>query len=324
MRALQRAPGDSRENRPRCFERGHCSMAQYIACDAHLKYSVFRIWTEGEGLGPFIRVEHADGELGRFLGTLEKGSPVALETTGFYGWLVEAVEAAGLEPHLAHAAEAKKLMGGTHKNDAHDADGLLRLLRNGTLPEVWVPPAAVRDLRGLVRGRLALRRYQSALKCRIHGILNHYGVKQWVLEEDQVECHDWLSTKNQAQLMKAIEALPSATREATRQQWLVIQTLEQHIHSLERSIEARKNCNHFLKWAFVEAANVVVAHKASYASKHPHVVELYERVKATTKLSGKAKVAVARHLAESAWWVLSRKQLYREPSSARVASSNNG
>jgi transposase len=85
-----------------------------------------------------------------------------------------------------------------------------------------------------------------------------------------------------------------------------------------------KTCNHYLKWAFVEAANVIAAQRKRMAAKHPHVTRLYERVKANTKISGKAKVAVARHLAEACWWIWTKKQIYREPTSAAVASSNNG
>jgi hypothetical protein len=123
-------------------------MTQYIGCDAHLKYSVFRVCEDGGSMGPEIRVEHSSGELQRFLKTLTPGSPVALETSRFYGWIVKAIEEAGLEPHLAHAAEAKKRIGGSHKTDAMDAAGLVRLLRSGTLPEVWIPPAAPRTCAG--------------------------------------------------------------------------------------------------------------------------------------------------------------------------------
>ncbi len=56
-------------------------MTQYIGCDTHLKYSVFRIMDEAGTLGPGIRVEHAGGELERFLTTLPAGSPVAVEAT---------------------------------------------------------------------------------------------------------------------------------------------------------------------------------------------------------------------------------------------------
>ncbi len=74
----------------------------------------------------------------------------------------------------------------------------------------------------------------------------------------------------------------------------------------------RKECNHFLKWAFVEAVEAVVVHQESMSARH--VVRLYRRVKNNkTDRHNKAVVAVARHLAEAAWHVLSGNQDYREP-----------
>jgi transposase len=248
--------------------------------------------------------------------SLPAGSPVALESTGSYGWLVRAIEEAGLEPHMGHALEVKKRVGGAHKTDTVDARGLAILLRNGTLPEVWIPPAGVRDLRGMVRSRLALRRHQSSFKCRIHAVLSHYGMKQWVEEGvgDILGPTIWLEVGDiqrfpNAQHLAGYAGLVPRTHSSGGKTW--------------RGSTA-KSCNHNLKWAFVEAANVIASQRQKMQRKHPHVVGLYHRVKATTKLSGKAKVAVARHLAESTWWILTKKQFYREPTSARVASSNNG
>ncbi len=48
-----------------------------------------------------------------------------------------------------------------------------------------------------------------------------------------------------------------------------------------------------------------------------HVVQLYERLKAT-KGHSVAVGAVARHLAEAAYWVLTTKSPYKEPQHARV------
>lgn len=79
--------------------------------------------------------------------------------------------------------------------------------------------------------------------------------------------------------------------------------------------------NHFLKWAFVEAANVIVAHQKQWPQRH--AVRLYQRLKAS-KCHGKAATAVARHLAESSWWILTKKQAYREPAPATMSSSENG
>ena len=56
-----------------------------------------------------------------------------------------------------------------------------------------------------------------------------------------------------------------------------------------------------------------------------HVVRLYQSVK-RRKNHQKAVVAVARHLAEAAWWVLTKQEVYREPRSPRkkALSSTHG
>lgn len=83
-------------------------MKQYIGCDAHARYLIFVRMDEQGKAGQPVRVEHDELEMLRFLGTLPVGSPVALETSGNWYWLVRAMEQAGLDPHLAHALELKK------------------------------------------------------------------------------------------------------------------------------------------------------------------------------------------------------------------------
>jgi len=60
-------------------------------------------------------------------------------------------------------------MGLTKKTDTLDARGLAILLRNGTLPEVWIPPSELRDQRELLRLRIFLVRLRTRVKNRIHG-----------------------------------------------------------------------------------------------------------------------------------------------------------
>ncbi len=74
--------------------------------------------------------------------------------------------------------------------------------------------------------------------------------------------------------------------------------------------KVRDDVNRYLKWALVEAANVVVLNQSRWAGRH--TVRLYQRIKAR-KGYAKAIGAVARHLAESAWHVLVREQDYRDP-----------
>jgi transposase len=77
----------------------------------------------------------------------------------------------------------------------------------------------------------------------------------------------------------------------------------------------RSDVNHYLKWAFVEAANTVALHHRRRPQRH--VSQLYQRLRAR-KGHAKAIGAVARHLAEAAFHVLSRQQAYRDPTLAAV------
>jgi transposase len=82
----------------------------------------------------------------------------------------------------------------------------------------------------------------------------------------------------------------------------------------------RKPCNHYLKWAFIEAANVVVRHRHHPAWKTKYVCQIYDRV-SRRKGHAVAVGAVARHLAESAFWILKRQQPYRPPTSRQACQA---
>jgi len=58
-----------------------------------------------------------------------------------------------------------------------------------------------------------------------------------------------------------------------------------------RYSRTRPDVNRYLKWAFVEAANVIARHRK--ALSHRHVARLYERVR-QSKGHGRAAIAVAR------------------------------
>jgi transposase len=253
------------------------------------------------------------------------------------------------------------------------------MLRNDSLPEVWIPPASLLDLRDLMRTRLSMRQQGSELKCRILAACRRYGVRRY--KEDG---KDLFAESRRPKLAVTIARLPQECRIATSEEWALLTQLEEHIEALEQRIRQRiaslgwvrllktlpavgtilgstiyleigevsrfpdpahlasyaglvptvhasggkcwqgptpRSANHFLKWAFVEAANLICARQKTWADKH--VVQLYQRLRAT-KCHGKAVTAVARHLAESSWWILSKKQPYREPALATMSSSKNG
>jgi len=91
-------------------------------------------------------------------------------------WAVDLLQAAGAEVHLAHPLGVKGFALRRVKNDERDAADLADLLRMGRLPESWIAPPPVRELRELVRHRAKLVSLRSGLKCSVHAVLAKCGI----------------------------------------------------------------------------------------------------------------------------------------------------
>jgi transposase len=77
---------------------------------------------------------------------------------------------------LAHPLGIKGFTYRRVKNDVRDAADLADLLRMGRLPEAYVAPPAVRELRELVRHRAKLVCWRSGLKASVHAVLAKQGL----------------------------------------------------------------------------------------------------------------------------------------------------
>jgi transposase len=349
-------------------------MKQYIGCDAHKKYSVFVAMDEAGHMERAHRVEHTRQSLGVYLETLPARSPIAVETMGYWYWLVDQIEAAGHQALLVHARKAKLMMGQVNKTDKLDARGLALLLRNGTLPTVWIPPGELRDQRELPRLRMVLVRTRTMLKNRIHAHLAKYAVR--------IEgVSDVFGVRGRELLQQRLGQLPPETQRSVQTELTLLDEVGKHIGQAEQRIEAviertpemqrlrslpgvgpilsvvialeigsvdrfassahlasysglvprihesggrgyygrvRSDVNRYLKWAFIEAANVVVLSQDRMLYRH--VVKLYRRLR-ERRGHAKAVVAVGRHLAEAAYWMLKKQEVYREPRRSQTVSS---
>src|ERR1035441_5503822 len=95
----------------------------------------------------------------RFLGRFADCElEVALEATTGWRFVVEELRRVGARVHLAEAAEASALRGRKQhaKTDRADARHLRELLMTGRLPECWIAPDHLLDLRARVRLRHTL------------------------------------------------------------------------------------------------------------------------------------------------------------------------
>lgn len=107
-------------------------------------------------------------------------SDVAFAVEGCTGWrfVVEELAAAGITPHLAEPADTATARGRKKraKTDRADARLLRELLCQGRLPESWIAPSHVLEVRTLVRLYVALMDERRAWQQRIHAQLFHQGV----------------------------------------------------------------------------------------------------------------------------------------------------
>jgi transposase len=101
---------------------------------------------------------------------------VVLEPTYGWYWAADVLAAAGARVHLAHPLGVSAFAHRRVKNDVRDASDLADLLRMGRLPEAYVAPAWVRELREQVRHRAKLVMLRAGLKAKVHVVLAKEGV----------------------------------------------------------------------------------------------------------------------------------------------------
>lgn len=149
---------------------------QLVGLDLHRRRSVFVRMTEaGERLG-MARVANDPYTFADQIAQMGESPEVVLEATYGWYWAVDLLQEAGASVHLAHPLGVKGFSYRRVKNDERDAADLADLLRMNRLPEAWIAPPHVRELRELVRHRAKLVTLRSGLKTGIHAVLAKCGV----------------------------------------------------------------------------------------------------------------------------------------------------
>ena len=150
-------------------------MSVYVGIDVHRKRSQVAVVNEvGEVLAN-RNVNNGVTPILGVIGGLPPGTPAAFEAAFGWGWLVQLLEDYGFEPHLVHPLQCKAIASARLKNDKVDAAILAQLLRADLLPEAWIAPPAVRQLRAMLRHRAQLVRLRTLLRNRIHAVLADHG-----------------------------------------------------------------------------------------------------------------------------------------------------
>lgn len=177
----------------------------------------------------FEELDHESGEirLGRIDATPQAVSAwaarhpdrdirVALEAcTGWY-FVARALEDAGATPHLAEVAETSALRGRKRraKTDRADARWLRSLLTEGRLPEAWIGPDHILELRTKTRLRHTLSTERSAWRTRLQAALFHVGAPSLPLRLSGERAREWIAEHDLAIGMERRVAVALSMMEA--------------------------------------------------------------------------------------------------------------
>ena len=340
---------------------------RYIALDIHKHYCVIAgVDREGRVLLQPVRVEHEDleGWLKKHLWSMDQ---VVIESTTnawhVYDLLVPLVE----RVVVANPIRVKQIAQARVKTDIRDTLILARLLAANLVPDVWVPPVHVRQMRQLLSQRRQFVETHTQIANRMHSVAHRHHLQHergkrfnekttlWhkdktlsSMEQFQLQ----LEMENLSYIEKQIERISKEVRRMCHQKpwadsmlYLMqlpgfgiitgmtilaaigdVQRFEtpKHLASysgltpgLEQSGTKNrgkgitKEGRRELRWALVEAAQRAVKSDPVWKTRFQEMQKRMHRNQAIT--------AIAHRLLELVWYVLTRRQPYRQFSHERIA-----
>jgi transposase len=201
----------------------------HVGVDLDKRSSQIAVLTE-DGEIAQQRLPNDPARLGKFFAQLPAQTPVAIEASGTWWWLVDLLEQLGHRPILSNPKQTKAIAAARLKNDRVDAERLALLLRGDLLPTVWIPPAPLREARELIRHRIQLVWLRGVIRNRLHAMLARRNLQP-------TSGKSWLTQRGQRELQRlALTETPSRIREDCA---TLLPTLDTQIRRLDVDLVAR-------------------------------------------------------------------------------------
>jgi transposase len=335
--------------------------------DIHKQYSVVAgVDREGRILLQPVRVEHADLE-SWLKNHLQGTDQVVIESTTNAWHVYDLLEPLVERVVVANPIKVKQIAMARVKTDIRDTLILARLLAAKLVPEVWVPPAHVREMRQLLSQRRQFVETHTQIVNRMHSVAHRHHLQHAKGKRFNDKTIGWqkdkkLSTVEQFQLglemeslryiEKQIERISQTVRKMSHQKpWresmvyvmqlpgfgvITAMTVLSAIGEIGRFETSKKLASYSgltpgleqsgtkyrekgitkegrreLRWALVEAAQMAV--------KSDSILKMRFEAMQKRMHRNQAIVAIARHLLELVWYVMTRRQPYRGFSHERIA-----
>ncbi len=151
-------------------------IVRFIAIDLHKYY----VTVGGQNAQQEWTLRPRDVRMSRFRDwaakNLKPGDAVVIEATGNTWDIYDIVSPLVSKTVVAHAGKVRQIAEARVKTDKEDVKRLITLLIADIVPEVWVPPMHVRELRSLVSFRWRLSKQITMSKNRLHSVIQRFNL----------------------------------------------------------------------------------------------------------------------------------------------------
>jgi transposase len=141
---------------------------------------------------------------------LREGDIVILETTTNVWETYDIIAPLVSRVLVANASAMGEIVGARVKTDKEDIKRLLRALIGGIVPEVWVPPMHVRELRGFISYRNRLVATGAMIRNRLQSLLHKHNLllpEEGILDQAWWDAQKTISTLEKMQIRQELALL---------------------------------------------------------------------------------------------------------------------
>jgi transposase len=182
------------------FEKDTSGIERYVGFDIHKEYALVggqnarQEWTlQPRRIGLEKFREWAEKNL-------RKGDAAIIETTTNVWDVYDIVAPLVSYAVVAHAGGVRQIAEARVKTDKKDIERLLKLLIADIVPEVWVPPVEVRELRGMISYRNRLVKTATMVRNRLQSLVHRHNL---ILPKGALTDKSWW----EAQKINALEKI---------------------------------------------------------------------------------------------------------------------
>jgi transposase len=193
--------------------------------DYHPSFQQIAFLTQETGEYGERQLNHSDGEAERFYRDLHQRGisvRVGMEASGYSRWFERLLAELGCELWIGDPAEIKTRRVKKQKTDRNDARLLLRLMREGIFPRIWIPSPENRDVRQLLWHRHRLVQMRTRIRNQLQALAMNEGrcrkTKLWSAqgraELEKLALGLWASRRRQ-ELLELLDRLDPTIQELT-------------------------------------------------------------------------------------------------------------